>query len=122
MRDVVPETPEAAKSRRRSSRRSTIINTKASLALSHMRIAATPDSQDDRQSLKRTLIDESPFSQQNDSSLHAVSRRAAKLGISSHSPLFKPNQRTFHPIFNDNKKPFEQGKKLILICIFRVLT
>ena len=108
--DVVPETPDAPKGRRRSCRRSTMFSTKASIAMSKQ-IAATPDSQDDRHSLKRTLIEESPFSQLNTASpMHSLSRRAAQIGIrTSDSPVKKEAGRNFHPVFNKKIVPIVNG-------------
>ena len=101
--DVVPETPEASKVCRRSSRRSTIDNTKTTFSFSK-HIAATPDPDSpkkDRQS--RTLISESPYSQLNASPMNALSKRAADLGISSESPIIKSSIRN-HPMFNGKKR------------------
>ena len=100
--DVVPETPEASKVCRRSSRRSTIANTKTTFAFSK-HIAATPDPDSpkkDRQS--RTLISESPYSQLNGSPMNDLSKRAADLGISSESPIIKSTKN--HPMFNCKKR------------------
>ena len=122
--DVVPETPEASKVCRRSSRRSTIANTKTTFAFSK-HIAATPDPDSpkkDRQS--RTLISESPYSQLNGSPMNDLSKRAADLGISSESPIIKSTKN--HPMFNCKKRGGSQilvdGKtaeiflKLFSIC------
>ena len=113
--DVVPETPDAPKGRRRSCRRSTMFSTKASIAMSKQ-IAATPDSQDDRHSLKRTLIDESPFSQLNSASpMHSLSRRAAQIGIrTSDSPVKKEIGRNFHPVFDKKNAPIVNGMNLCM--------
>ena len=100
--DVVPETPEASKVCRRSSRRSTIANTKTTFAFPK-HIAATPDpasQENERQS--RTLISESPYSQQNASPMNTLSKRAEELGISTESPIIKSNRN--HPMFNGKKR------------------
>jgi hypothetical protein len=69
---VVPETPEAAipaSSRRRSSRRSTLVSTLATASLLRQQVLQTPES-DRSHEMSQTMISESPFSQQNESFLN----------------------------------------------------